>query len=146
MTGRVLFIGNIETIPSKSGGEPFKKRLVVLNCTRMDFGKTFENYPSFEFSGRHVDDPTNFKVDDIVTISFALQGTKYKKDNQPEKFFNTVAGYKIELYQRGKVQQQNSMQADAYAARDVSLTTPKAPTSVDGGEPPVCTGNDDLPF
>ena len=102
MTGRVLLIGNVEEIPSKSGGEPFKKRVVVLNCTH-------ENYPSFEFSGKHVDDPADFAVGEIVTISFALQGTKYQKSaNDPVKYFNTISGYKIEKYQRGGQTQQQA--------------------------------------
>lgn len=97
MTGRVLLIGNTEEIPSKNGGEPFKKRVVVLNCTHSDFGQVYENYPSFEFSGKHVDDPAGFAVGEIVTISFALQGTKYQKSaNDPVKYFNTISGYKIE--------------------------------------------------
>ena len=146
MTGRILSIGNVETIPSKNGGEPFKKRVVVLNCTRMDFGKTYENYPSFEFSGKHVDDPVDFKIDDIVTISFAIQGTRYQKDNQPEKFFNTVSGYKIEHYQRGQSQQQNPAHAAASAARSAIPPTPKFPPSVDGSGNPVGGDNDDLPF
>lgn len=91
MTGRVLSIGNVEEIPSKSGGEPFKKRVVVLNCTHSNFGEVYENYPSFEFSGKHVDDPAAFAVGDIVTISFALQGTKYQKSaDDPVKYFNTI--------------------------------------------------------
>lgn len=102
MTGRVLLIGNTEEIPSKNGGEPFKKRVVVLNCTHSDFGQVYENYPSFEFSGKHVDDPAGFTVGEIVTISFALQGTKYQKSaNDPVRYFNTISGYKIEKYQRG---------------------------------------------
>ena len=93
MTGRVLLIGNTEEIPSKNGGEPFKKRVVVLNCTHSDFGQVYENYPSFEFSGKHVDDPAGFAVGEIVTISFALQGTKYQKSaNDPIKYFNTISG------------------------------------------------------
>lgn len=97
MTGRVLLIGNVEEIPSKSGGEPFKKRVVVLNCTHSNYGDVYENYPSFEFSGKHVDDPADFAVGEIVTISFALQGTKYqKRANDPVKYFNTISGYKIE--------------------------------------------------
>ncbi len=96
MTGRVLLIGNVEEIPSKSGGEPFKKRVVVLNCTHSNFGEVYENYPSFEFSGKHVDDPADFAVGEIVTISFALQGIKYQKSaNDPVKYFNTISGYKI---------------------------------------------------
>ena len=109
MTGRVLLIGNTEEIPSKNGGEPFKKRVVVLNCTHSDFGQVYENYPSFEFSGKHVDDPAGFTVGEIVTISFALQGTKYQKSaNDPVKYFNTISGYKIEKYQRGGQTQQQA--------------------------------------
>ena len=114
ITGRVLLIGNVEEIPSKSGGEPFRKRVVVLNCTHSNFGEVYENYPSFEFSGKHVDDPADFAVGEIVTISFALQGTKYQKSaNDPVKYFNTISGYKIEKYQRGGQPQQQGAQSPA---------------------------------
>ena len=104
-----MLIGNVEEIPSKRGGEPFKKRVVVLNCTHSNYGDVYENYPSFEFSGKHVDDPAAFAVGDIVTISFALQGTKYQKSaNDPVKYFNTISGYKIEKYQRGGQTQQQA--------------------------------------
>ena len=121
MTGRVLSIGNVEEIPSRNGGESFKKRTVVLNCTRSDFGKVYESYPSFEFTGKHLDDPMNFKVDDIVTISFALQGTKYQKNpDEPVKYFNTISGYKIEAYQsKGNTQQ--SRQAPTQASLPQAL-------------------------
>ena len=132
MTGRVLLIGNVEEIPSKNGGEPFKKRVVVLNCTHSDFGQVYENYPSFEFSGRHVDDPANFAVGEIVTISFALQGTKYQKSaNDPVKYFNTISGYKIEKYQRGAQTQQASPPPQQQGAQ---------PSAQQSGQ------NDDLPF
>ena len=109
MTGRVLLIGNVEEIPSKSGGEPFKKRVVVLNCTHSNYGDVYENYPSFEFSGKHVDDPADLAVGEIVTISFALQGTNYQMSaNDPVKYFNTISGYKIEKYQRGGQTQQQA--------------------------------------
>ena len=132
MTGRVLLIGNTEEIPSKNGGEPFKKRVVVLNCTHSDFGQVYENYPSFEFSGKHVDDPAGFAVGEIVTISFALQGTKYQKSaNDPVKYFNTISGYKIEKYQRGGQTQQQA-----------------PPPQHQGAQPPAQPPgqNDDLPF
>ena len=134
MIGRVLLIGNTEEIPSKNGGEPFKKRVVVLNCTHSDFGQVYENYPSFEFSGKHVDDPAGFAVGEIVTISFALQGTKYQKSaNDPVKYFNTISGYKIEKYQRGN--QAHQQQAPP-------------PSQTQGAQPPAQQPgqNDDLPF
>lgn len=118
MTGRVLLIGNVEEIPSKSGGEPFKKRVVVLNCTHSNYGDVYENYPSFEFSGKHVDDPAAFAVGEIVTISFALQGTKYQKSaNDPVKYFNTISGYKIEKYQRGGQTQHQAPQPQPQGAQ-----------------------------
>lgn len=130
MTGRVLKIGEIEEIPSKNGGEPFRKRTVILNCTRSDFGRVFNNFPSFEFMGRHIDDPLVFKVDDIVTISFALQGTMVQKDGQPEKYFNTISGYKIEHYQRGN----GTQRQPAPQAQDVTQPQTQEPQG------------DDLPF
>ena len=134
MTGRVLSIGNIEEIPSRNGGESFKKRTVVLNCTHSDFGKVYENYPSFEFTGKHLDDPTNFNVDDIVTISFALQGTRYQKDvNEPAKYFNTISGYKIEKYQRSGNQVQERSAPSQMAKQSIS-------------EPAAQAKDDDLPF
>lgn len=134
MSGRILSIGNVETIPSKNGGEPFKKRTVVLNCTHSDFGKVYENYPSFEFSGKHVDAPTDFKVDDIVTISFALQGTRYQKsENEPVKYFNTISGYKIEAYQRG-----------GYTPRQTAAPQPPAQPAPPAN--PAPKNDDDLPF
>lgn len=99
MTGRILSISDVEQIPSKNGGESFKKRIVVLNCSRSLYGEIYENYPSFEFSGKHIDDPGKFKVGDIVDLSFVIQGRKVQKDGQPVKFFNTIAGYKIESHQ-----------------------------------------------
>ena len=110
MTGRILAIGNVESIPSKNGDKTFTKRTLVLNCTRSNFGEVYENYPSFEFAGRHIDDPVALKVGDIVTVSFVVQGNKYKKDNKPEKFFNTIAGYKIEPYNRTVTNQSSSSQ------------------------------------
>lgn len=140
MTGRVLLIGNVEEIPSKSGGEPFKKRVVVLNCTHSNYGDVYENYPSFEFSGKHVDDPAAFAVGEIVTISFALQGTKYQKSaNDPVKYFNTISGYKIEKYQRGSQTQQQAPPPPKQQA------PPPQPQGVQTPAPQP--GNvDDLPF
>lgn len=110
ITGKILAIGDIESIPNRSGDKTFKKRILVLNCTRSNFGEVFENYPSFEFTGKYVDDPTAFKVGDIVTVSFVVQGNRYKKENQPEKFFNTIVGYKIEYYRIGTNQNAGSQQ------------------------------------
>lgn len=100
ITGRILIIGDVEEIQSKNGGSAFQKRNLVLNCTRSDFGQVFENYPCFELFGKHLNDTDNFKVNDIVTVSFSIKGTKVVNVDGSEKFFNTVSCYKIEKYKR----------------------------------------------
>lgn len=100
ITGRIIKIGDIEDIQSKNGGSVFQKRNMVLNCTRSDLGKVFENYPCFELFGKHLNDTDNFNVNDIVTVSFSIKGTKVVNVDGSEKFFNTVSCYKIEKYKR----------------------------------------------
>ena len=138
MTGRILAIGNVESIPSKKGDKKFTKRTLVLNCTRSNYGEVYENYPSFEFAGRHIDDPVAFKVGDIVTVSFVVQGNKYKKDNQPEKFFNTIAGYKIEPYNRTVTNQSSSSQQ--------TLQQPVTQQNTVQNDDNTVQNDDDLPF
>ena len=145
MTGRILAIGNVESIPSKNGDKTFTKRTLVLNCTRSNFGEVYENYPSFEFAGRHIDDPVAFKVGDIVTVSFVVQGNKYKKDNQPEKFFNTIAGYKIEPYNRTVTNQSSSSQQTLQQTVTQQNTVQNNNNTVQNNDNTV-QNDDDLPF
>lgn len=107
ITGRILIIGDIEEIQSKNGGSVFQKRNMVLNCTRSDFGQVFENYPCFELFGKHLNDTDNFNVNDIVTVSFSIKGTKVVNVDGSEKFFNTVSCYKIEKYKRKDYAKEN---------------------------------------
>lgn len=111
--GRIYQIGNTEPIQSKDGNKTFYKRELVLDATRFD-GFTgergFDNFPTFEFSGDRCSELDNFKVGDIVTVSFDLQGTKYEKDGQT-KFFTRVRGYKVE---RRQVQQPAQQSAPQY--------------------------------
>lgn len=145
MTGRILAIGNVESIPSKHGDKTFTKRTLVLNCTRSNYGEVYENYPSFEFAGRHIDDPVAFKVGDIVTVSFVVQGNKYKKDNQPEKFFNTIAGYKIEPYNRTVTNQSSSSQQTLQQPVTQQNTVHNDDNTVQNDDNTV-QNDDDLPF
>ena len=138
MTGRILVIGEKESIPSKSSDKTFNKRVLVLNCSRSYYGEDYENFPSFEFTGKHIDDPLAFKVGDIVTVSFVIQGNRYKKGNEPEKFFNTIAGYKIEAYTRTGSTTQHEQ-----------VTQPSEPQNSQNKKEPQNNQNikeDDLPF
>ena len=101
--GRVHSVGNVISIASKSGGQPFLKREIVLDCTRFDpyTGERdkFENFPQFEFAGDKCSELDNVKAGDVVTISFDIQGSFYKGADGVEKNFTRVRGYKIEMKQ-----------------------------------------------
>lgn len=81
ITGKISYIGPIQEIPSKNGGNPFVKREVVIDSTRFDpyTGERdkFENFPMFEFSGDRCAELNNFQINDIVTVSFEIQGRKW---------------------------------------------------------------------
>lgn len=121
ITGRILIIGDIEEIQSKNGGSVFQKRNIVLNCTRSDFGQVFENYPCFELFGKHLNDTDNFNVNDIVTVSFSIKGTKVVNVDGSEKFFNTVSCYKIEKYKRKDNAKENENKEGENKENNISL-------------------------
>ncbi|MDT3388111.1 MAG: DUF3127 domain-containing protein [Bacteroidota bacterium] len=99
--GRIFQIGKTEPIQSRDGSKTYYKRELILDATRFD-GMTgqrgFDNFPTFEFSGDKCAELDQYKVGEIVTVSFDLQGTKYEKDGQT-KFFTRVRGYKVERRQ-----------------------------------------------
>ena len=80
------------------------ERELVLDATKFDpytGERSYENFPTFEFGGDKCAELDQFKIGEVVTVSFDLQGTKYEKDGQT-KFFTRVRGYKVE---RRQVQQ-----------------------------------------
>lgn len=101
MTGRIKVIMPTETITSKSDStKTFLKRTIVLDCTRYDQytgERGYDNFPSFEFSGERCSDLDKFKVGQVVTLSFDLQGNKFVDSTGKERYFTSIRGYKIEL-------------------------------------------------
>lgn len=146
ITGRIDRIGDTVQIPSKDGSKVFLKREITLDATPYDpytgQRSSYENFPTIEFSGDKCAELDNFRVDQVVTISFYLQGTKYNDQDGNPKYFTKVRGYKIEARQGQQaaplpqsVQQPQQNQNSQYHAPDFS--------------PPVdANGNvkDDLPF
>lgn len=114
ISGKVLIIDDAISIPTRSGNT-FTKRQIVLDASHYDpmTGQKFENYPAFDFVGNRVNELDNFKVGDLVTISFALNGRPFDKDGKTT-YFTSVTGYKIEPYQRqnGGNQQLNGSQTN----------------------------------
>ena len=104
VTGRIVVLGNTEQLKSKDGSKTYYKRELVLDATKFDpytGERSYENFPTFEFGGDKCAELDQFKIGEVVTVSFDLQGTKYEKDGQT-KFFTRVRGYKVE---RRQVQQ-----------------------------------------
>lgn len=89
ITGRVLSIGKIESLTAKSGNT-YTKRDLVITVRKFDqyTGQPTDdegNTPKFTFIGERCKDLDQFKVGDIVTVSFELNGRSYiNRDNQTD--------------------------------------------------------------
>lgn len=151
ISGKVLIIDDIISIPTRSGNT-FTKRQIVLDASHYNpmTGQKYENYPTFDFVGNRVNELDNFKVGDLVTISFALNGRPFDKDGKTT-YFTSVNGYKIEPYQRlnGSNQQSNGSQTNTPTPPSTQQTTSgqneqQFPPQVDDGGVPK--NEDDLPF
>lgn len=151
ISGKVLIIDDVISIPTRSGNT-FTKRQIVLDASHYNpmTGQKYENYPAFDFVGNRVNELDNFKVGDLVTISFALNGRPFNKDGKTT-YFTSVNGYKIEPYQRqnGSIQQSNWNQDNSSTPQSAQQTTKgqneqQFPPQVDDGGVPK--NEDDLPF
>lgn len=151
ITGRILLIGEVENIHYQD--KVFSKREVVLDCSRFDTmtGEKMENYPKFEFTGKHVDDLNNYQVGQFVTVSFVLSGRKVEKDGKTS-YFTNITAFKIEPYQRYNSSAQQAQPAQAYTPPQTAAQSrqhvaspqpaPFPPNVDEQGNP----AKDDLPF
>ena len=145
ITGKVIAISDRLTIASKDASkdaskQPMIKRQLFMDCTRFDpytGERGFENTPLLEFSNKGLERlealmQQGLKKDDIVTISFDVQGTKYQDMDNKTKVFTSIRPYNIE-----KVQPRTQQPAQ------------NAPTAApaDGQQPAAVPGDgNDLPF
>lgn len=142
ITGRIHEIGQMQAIPTKKG-TTITKRDIVLDTTRFDTytgqRSEYENYPLLEFSGDKCKDLDGFKVGDVVTVFFELQGGYFDSQDGTKKNFTKVRGYKIEA--RKSIQPQQNVQPQAVQPQAASQYAPQyqQPT-------PPPPGMDDLPF
>lgn len=155
VSGKVLIIEDPVTIPTRNGNT-FTKRQIILDSSRYDpvTGQKYENFPAFDFVGNRVNELDSFKVGDLVTISFALNGRPFEKDGKTT-YFTSVNGYKIEPYQRSNVscQQSNGNQTNNptppstqqdQSVQNVSQQNDSFPPPIDENENKK--NEDDLPF
>lgn len=159
ITGRVIALSNVQEIPSSEPGKPaMKKRELYLDMTMYDpyTGERSEreNKPLLEFGGDKVIEKLaalNLQKDDVVTVSFAIQGTPYKdKQTGKMKVYTGIRCYDIEVVRRAgqsvKVQQPEIQPQTQQAAPAPVIQTVQQPQQ-NQGQQQSNGGNDNiLPF
>lgn len=95
--GKIEYIEPTQSI-QRQGKEPWLKRRVMLDVTRYD-GLTgergYEKHIIFEFSGKHVSIPDQYKAGDVVEILFDVDSYKGTKKDGTQDWFTSVRGYDI---------------------------------------------------
>lgn len=131
ITGRVIALSQVTEIPSREAGKPaMKKRELYLDMTMYDpyTGERSdrENKPLLEFGGDKVLEKLaalNLQKDDVVTVSFAIQGNPYKDPQTGKtKVFTAIRCYDIEVVRKAG-QGANLQQAAPAPQPQVSQTT-----------------------
>ena len=114
VTGRVIALSAVQEIPSTTAGNPpMKKRELYLDMTMYDpyTGECSEkeNKPLLEcgvleFGGDKVLDKIaalNLQKDDVVTVSFVIQGIPYKdKQTGKSRVYTAIRYYDIEVVRK----------------------------------------------
>ena len=146
LVGRFIAVDNEQTIQStKDPQKTFKRRQLYMNCSRYDglTGKQIdENYPLLEFGGKALEQlnqlvASGMKKDDLVEVSFVVDGIKYTKDGKTQ-VMNKIRPIGIIRYVIPY--QQLSQQAQTQVAQAAPATEP-------GPAAPVNQPKDDgLPF
>ena len=146
ITGRIIEIGQIVQIPSKTGGNSFTKREFILDATTYDpytgERSEYENVIPLEFSGDKCAELDRFNQGDVVTVSFVLQGRSWSTQDGELKRMVSIRCYKIEA--RGGVSQ--SPQTASVQQPAPQPTYQQQPQNF---SPPVdanSNAKDDLPF
>ena len=136
--GNIDYIGKTEQIPSKSGGQPFLKREIVIDASSYNSqtGEKYENHPSIEFNADKCALLDNFQPGQRVKISFELRGNAWNRQDGTVKYITSVRGSKIEPVMQKTRQAQSQQQQVIYSqqpANDMpSYNPPPPPPSYPG--------------
>lgn len=148
ITGRLVWVGQTFQIPSKTGGVPFLKREFLLDATTYDpytgQRNEYENILPLEVSGDKCAELDQFKIGDVITVSFALQGRSWTNQDGELKRMASIRCYKLEVRRTtGQPVAQPVQQTYQPASASFSPTMEQAfPPQIDANGNP----NDDLPF
>lgn len=115
LTGKLIAVSSVETTtPTDPSKKPISKRKLFMDCTRFDpftGERGFENTPLLEFGGKGLEKleellKQGLKKDDVITVTFDIQGTKYtSKTSGKQEVFTRVRPYDIELFKPKQVEQ-----------------------------------------
>lgn len=147
VTGRLVGIGQTVQIPSKTGGASFLKREFLLDATTYDpytgQRSEYENILPLEVSGDKCAELDQFRIGDVITVSFALQGRSWTNQDGELKRMASIRCYKLELRRTGGQTATQSVQQAPQPAAPFPPTMAQAfPPEVDANGNP----KDDLPF
>ena len=156
ISGRVIALSQVKEVASSDPSKPaMKKRELYMDCTRFDpytgERSQFENKPLLEFGGDKVLaklESLNIKPNDIVKVSFDIQGTPYKDKNTGKmRVYTAIRCYDIEVSRRadGSVPQTAAPQPQQSAPQPQPQPAP-APAPQPVNDPLPEPANDGLPF
>ena len=120
ISGRVIAVSQVQTVATTDASKPpLKKREIYIDCTRYDpytgERSQYENKPLLEFAGDKTLEKVNpvldqVQKDDIVTISFELQGRQYKGQDGKTKFSTGIRCYDIAITRKAAASGQQTAQ------------------------------------
>lgn len=100
ISGKVIAISQVQNVQSKDASkQPTQMRQLLLDCTRFDpytgERSEYENTPIFDFLGENMRLLEGIQPNDVVTISFDVNGYKYKDEHGKTKVFTYIRPYQI---------------------------------------------------
>lgn len=164
-TSTIYYISPVIEIPSKTGGQPFQKRELILDDSWEKDGQRYPNFVLVEFQGEKMQMLDTYAPGQRVNVEGVINGREYNG-----KYFNTVKGLSISPYQTQQythtpaypqqppaypqapaypqqvapqyVQQQPPQQQSQWIAPGVHQTASPQTPPVATGYPPMPGGND----
>ncbi|MBO5886636.1 MAG: DUF3127 domain-containing protein [Bacteroidaceae bacterium] len=136
ISGKIIGIGQTQTIQSSKGGNPLIKRELVLQALRFnpnDGTPELDEYntPILEVRGQdNCNMLDKFRVGMCVKVAFALEGRKTtnKEKEGAVRFFNTARAYSIE-------EMQVSLPEQAQPAQTQEMSQPTQPAQGGASHP-----------
>lgn len=125
--GAIIYsISQVQEIPSRNGGDPFRKRELILDDSWSDRdGVVHPNYVLVEFTGDKMSLLDNFQPGQRVNVDACVNGREYNG-----RVFTSIKGLGITPYQeqpqQGYAQQPSYPQQPAYPQQP-SYPQPAAP-------------------